>query len=64
MIHKTHSKKDLYEVIKVFKIPIYNNTYTKKQLIKVLKDAIASGLFYINDTNKYLITNEYDLQEG
>ena len=63
MIHKSHSKKDLYSFIQVFKIPIYNKEFTKKQLIKVLTDAIASGLFYIKDNNKYLISNEKELKD-
>ena len=63
MIHKSHSKKDLYSFIQVFKIPIYNNEFTKKQLIKVLTDAIASGLFHIKDNNKYLISNEKELKD-
>tara|TARA_R110000824_G_scaffold231517_1_gene419412 strand:+ start:17299 stop:17847 length:549 start_codon:yes stop_codon:yes gene_type:complete len=62
MIHKSHSKKELYEFIKEFKIPIiYRDNRTKNQLVKVLHEALDSNLFNIIDNNKYLINTDKDL---
>tara|TARA_R110000782_G_scaffold15765_7_gene45813 strand:+ start:1608 stop:2159 length:552 start_codon:yes stop_codon:yes gene_type:complete len=63
-IHKSHSKKDLFNFINEFKIPIHSHELlTKSQLILLLTDAMASGLFYINENNKYLVKTEKDMND-
>ena len=57
-ISKTHSKKDLFELIEVFKIPISLNNPTKFNLIKALQEAIAGELYKITPNNKYLIKDK------
>lgn len=61
IIHKSHSKKDLYDIIKVFHFPITDKHITKTDLVNLIKDTIHSNLFNIVDNNKYLIDNKEDL---
>jgi len=57
-ISKTHSKKDLWDLIEEFKIPIYLSNPTKSQLINTLREAVSGELYNIIPDNKYLITDK------
>lgn len=57
-ISKTHSKKDLFDIIDTFKIPIYLNNPTKNILVKELEEAVAGELYNIIPDNKYLIKDK------
>ena len=57
-ISKTHSKKDLYDLIEEFKIPVYLSNPTKSQLINSLQDALAGELYKISPNNKFIIKDK------
>ena len=57
-ISKTHSKKDLSDMIDTFKIPIYLSNPTKTQIINALQEAIAGELYKISPDNKYIIKDK------
>lgn len=57
-ISKTHSKKDLTDIIDTFKIPIYLSNPTKLQLVKALQEAVSGELYNIDPKNKYLIQDK------
>ena len=61
MIHKSHSKKDLYDLITAFHFPILPGVTTKELLLKSIMEALDSNLFMIPTNNKYLIEDKDEL---
>ena len=65
MFHKSHSRKDLLDIIKLFKLPIedaedYNKKILSEKLFHVLYDEID---FIEPDNDYYGIQNLHELKE-
>jgi len=63
--HKSHSRKDLIDIIKLFKLPIEDaEDYNKKQLIEKLFNCLYKEIEYIEPDNDYYgISNLHELKE-
>lgn len=65
MFHKSHSRKDMLDIIKLFKLPIEDaDDYNKKDLSEKLFICLYKDIEYIEaDKHYYGIDNLHDLKE-